>query len=81
MDIFGLVTAAAAEFSLMPQADMLPEHTLFGDIDMDGDDFTFEFVPTLEKTLRIKTLQSDWDEVRTVRDAVVMLQRKMSEKA
>ncbi len=65
----------------MRQADMLPEHTLFGDIDMDGDDFTFEFVPTLEKALRIKTLQSDWDEVRTVRDAVVMLQRKVSEKA
>ena len=66
---------------MMRQADMLPEHTLLGDIDMDGDDFTFEFVPTLEKALRIKTLQSDWDEVRTVRDAVVMLQRKVSEKA
>lgn len=77
-DIYAVVTSTAAELSVMLKADIRPEHTLFGDLAIDGDDFSFEFVPALEKALEIKTRQSDWDTVRTVRDAVAMLQKMVA---
>jgi len=60
MDINNLVISAAAKLSLMPQVDIRPEHSLLGDIDIDGDDFSFDFVPSLERSLGIKTHQADW---------------------
>ena len=79
MDLQHLVTSTAAKLSLMRQTDMRPEHTLLGDIGMDGDDFSYSFVPGLEKALGIRTSQSDWSGVLTIRDVVLMLQNKIQE--
>jgi acyl carrier protein len=76
MDLQHIVISNIAELSRMKQADIRLEHTLVGDIKMDGDEFSFVFVPALEKALRIRTSQSDWDGVRSVGDIVEMLQRK-----
>jgi hypothetical protein len=43
---------------------------LLRDLKMDGDDFTFVFVPGLEKVLGIKTDPSVWSQVYTVQQAI-----------
>lgn len=78
MDLFNLVATEAAELSRISRGDIRPEHRLLEDIDMDGDDFSYLFVPALEKALAIKTKPSDWNGVRTVDDVVALLQSKVS---
>ena len=64
----------------MEEADIRPDHKLLGNIDIDGDDFSFAFVPSLERALRVKTLKEDWDNVETIQDVVHMLQRKLNDR-
>lgn len=45
-------------------------HTLVQDLRMDGDDFTFVFVPGVEKVLGLKTDARAWSQVRTVQQAI-----------
>lgn len=37
---------------------------------IDGDDFSFDFVPDLEKRLGVRTTQKEWDRVLTVQHAI-----------
>lgn len=43
---------------------------LVEDLKIDGDDFTFVFVPTIEKALGVRTNASAWWHVSTVQDAI-----------
>jgi acyl carrier protein len=79
MDLLGLVLSAAAEHSRIPRDQMRPEHRLLEDVEMDGDEFSYLFVPALEKAMNIKTTPTDWRGVRTILDVVDMLQDKVRE--
>jgi len=43
---------------------------LVGDLKMDGDDFTFVFVPGIERALGVKTDPKAWSHVHTVQQAI-----------
>ena len=76
MDIQQLVISHVSELSkLRPDAIRL-EDTLLGDVKMDGDDFSYLFVPGLEKSLGVKLPPSDWVGVRTVADVIQLLRQK-----
>ena len=78
VDILSVVTQKAAELSELQQTEIRPEHWLLRDIRMDEDDFSYIFVPQLERLLGVKTRPSDWDAVYTVRDVVELFERKLS---
>lgn len=49
---------------------------LVRDLRLDGDDFSYEFVPRLEKHFGVVTTQADWDGVRTVADAIELIAQR-----
>jgi acyl carrier protein len=76
MDIQQLVVSHVSALSKLRPEEIRLDHTLLGDVKMDGDDFSYLFVPGLEKSLGMKLPQSDWAGVRTVGDVIQMVRRK-----
>lgn len=54
----------------VPQSQMRDENSLLRDLKMTGDDFTFVFVPNVEKALGVKIQPSVWRKISTVGEAV-----------
>ena len=80
MSVHDLVLSHLREHSHLRSEEIKLEHTLAGDLRMDGDDFSYLFVPQLEKALGLKTSQEDWDHVTTVGDVIKMLERKVNDR-
>lgn len=49
----------------------LPLHKL----NVDTDDWSFSFIPALDRELDIRTSEDDWSQAGTVREIALMLQR------
>lgn len=79
MDIRQLVVSEVSALSEVEPSELRLEHTLLGDAKMDADDFSYLFVPRLEKALGLRFSQSDWAGIRTVGEVVQMLERKSKE--
>lgn len=65
----------------IPEANIDLEDDLVRNLRLDGDDFSYEFVPPLETAIGVKTTQADWDTVRTVGDVVELFAKKSEETA
>ena len=78
MDLQTIVAAQAAELSHLTATQIGLDHSLLWDLRIDEDDFSYVFVPALEKELGIKTSPTDWAGIRTVRDVVEMLLKKVA---
>ena len=78
MDLLSIVIDKAAELSEVRREDIRPDHRLMRDLEMDEDDFSFVFVPRLEKTLGVKTSPADWETVSTIGDVVEVFQKRMA---
>ena len=55
----------------------LPLHTL----DVDTDDWSFSFVPALDRELNIETSVEEWGKAGTVREIALMLQEHIEANA
>ena len=51
----------------------LPLHKL----NVDTDDWSFSFIPALDRELSIETSVEDWSKAGTVREIALMLQRRL----
>lgn len=69
-EVARIVFASIADVTGRPPGDIRHNDTLLNDLRMDGDDFTFVFLPTVEKALGVKTDPKAWAEVSTVRHAI-----------
>ncbi len=58
-----------------PSSSIRAEQELVRDLGMDGDDYSFLFVPRLEQRLGVRPDLRDWNSVRTVADVVLILDR------
>lgn len=65
---------------MIPQYRIQRTDLLLRDLKLDGDDFSFLFVPNLEKVLQVKTTQEEWDKVYTVQDAIDVFTRAVERK-
>ena len=79
MDLLSIVIHTAAELSEMRHEDIRADHRLIGDLEMDEDDFSFVFVPRLEKMLGVKTSPAVWETVSTIGDVVEVFQKRKGE--
>lgn len=77
MNVHELVVSKIADLSRVKKGAILEDHTLLGDIRMDEDDFSFLFVPELERAIAMELPQSDWEGIRTVGEVIRLLERKL----
>ena len=77
MNVQDLVVTKIAELSRFSKEEILVDHTLLGDLRMDEDDFSFLFVPELEKAVGMELPQGDWDGIRTVGEVIRMIEGKI----
>ena len=71
------VLAAVEDVTGRSRQEVRPADRLLADLRMDADDFSYLFVPGLEKQLGVITSQDDWDGVVTVQDAIDVFVRKV----
>lgn len=64
------VLDALQDITGVPSEQIRMNDRLVGDLRMNGDDFTFVFVPRIEQSLGIVTNPEAWQEVSTVQDAI-----------
>ena len=60
----------------VPNAATVDSQVLLGEI-LDPDDFTFWFVPVVERAIGVKPPVSEWSNVYTLQDAVTVFIRAM----
>jgi acyl carrier protein len=76
-DVESLVYHWIEDLTGRRREDVHPEHRLLKDLKMDSDDFGFEFVPEIERALGVKTVQTDWETVETVQEAIDVFVRRL----
>ncbi len=69
-DVERAVLASIEDVTRIPADRIRPTDFLVQDLKMDGDDFSFVFVPNVEKVLGVKTDPAAWKRVWTVQDAI-----------
>ncbi|MBK7908182.1 MAG: hypothetical protein IPJ78_16685 [Gemmatimonadetes bacterium] len=77
MSIHDLVVNKIAELTRFVAEDVRVDHRLRDDLRMDEDDFSFLFVPGLERALGMALPQDDWQGVRTVGEVIRMIELKV----
>lgn len=78
-DIERVVLRRLEELTDVPVSRIRPTDQMVRDLQLDGDDFSFCFVPPLERSLGVRTTQADWDNALTVQDAVDVFVRRAQE--
>lgn len=80
-EIVKTIRVLLRDLTNIPETNIGLDDDLVRDLRLDGDDFSYEFVPPLETAIGVKTTQTDWDAVRTVGDVVELFAKKSEETA
>lgn len=79
-DVEGVVRRHLAKITRIPQERIRPSDRIVRDLNADGDDLSFLFIPAVERELGVTVKLEVWRSVYTVQDAVDALRRALGER-
>lgn len=72
-NVESVVRQVLAELLLVDAAEIDLSQRLIDDLELHGDDFSFDFVPEIEDRLDVNVPVNAWDDVYTVRDVITTI--------